>query len=286
MSAQSIEIVEKGTFLDFFVIGDGNEIEGDHRPVMCHAKTEPSDKNAAAVKRVQAYVQSSASSSSRKSSVASVSTSASTDVSDCPSESASSPRSRGSSKGQLWADITEDEATSISTSAPIDVRKLPPKESAVGAKSLKSEDTRTTLMLRNVPNDYNRDMFLDMLDDECLAGEYDFVYFPMDFHTGSGLGYAFVNFTSHEEALRAWQLLDNFSDWQVPSTKTCEVRWSTPVQGYKANVQRYRNSPMMHHQVPDVYKPVVFSNGLRAEYPAPKKPIKYMPAKKVSKNRK
>jgi RNA recognition motif-containing protein len=186
----------------------------------------------------------------------------------------------------LWADITEDEAASISTSAPIDVRKLPPKESAVGAKSLKSEDTRTTLMLRNVPNDYNRDMFLNMLDDECLAGEYDFVYFPMDFQTGSGLGYAFVNFTSHEEALRAWQLLDNFSDWQVPSTKTCEVRWSTPVQGYKANVQRYRNSPMMHHQVPDVYKPVVFSNGLRAEYPAPKKPIKYMPAKKVSKSRK
>merc|ERR1712187_179105 len=143
-------------------------------------------------------------------------------------------------------------------------------ESAVGAKSLKSEHTKTTLMLRNVPNDYNRDMFLNMLDDECLAGEYDFVYFPMDFQTGSGLGYAFVNFTSHEEALRAWQLLDNFSDWQVPST----------------NVQRYRNSPMMHHQVPDLYKPVVFSNGVRAEYPAPKKPIKYMPAKKVSKNRK
>merc|ERR1712048_367710 len=180
-------------------------------------------KKAAAVKSISAYVQSSASSLSRKSPSsslspvladdgASVSTSASDDVSDCLSESASSPRSQGSSKGQSWADITEDEATSISTSAPMDVRKLPPKESAVGAKSLKSEDTRTTLMLRNVPNDYNRDMFLNMLDDECLAGEYDFVYFPMDFQTGSGLGYAFVNFTSHEEALRAWQLLDNYSD--------------------------------------------------------------------------
>merc|ERR1712019_274092 len=86
------------------------------------------------------------------------------------SESASSPRSQGSSKGQSWADVTDDEATSISTSAPADVRKLPPKDSAVGARSLKNEDTRTTLMLRNLPNDYNRDMFLDMLDDECLAG--------------------------------------------------------------------------------------------------------------------
>merc|ERR1712048_199527 len=177
----------------------------------------------------------------------------------------------------MGADITDDEAKSISTSAP--------EDSAVGAKSLKNEDTRTTLMLRNLPNDYNRDMFLKMLDDESLTGEYDFVYFPIDFQTGSGLGYAFVNFTSHEEALRAWHLLDNCKNWFVPSTKTCEVRWSMPVQGLKANVQRYRNSPLMHQQVPDSYKPMVFSNGLRVEYPAPKKPIKFMPAKKVSKKR-
>jgi len=167
----------------------------------------------------------------------------------------------------------------------VDVRKPPPKEVKSGATGSKNVDARTTLMLRNLPNDYNREMFLNMLDDECLAGEFDFVYFPVDFKTGSGLGYAFVNFTSHEEALRAWQLLDNYSDWFVPSTKTCEVRWSTPVQGFKANVQRYLNSPLMHHQVPDMYKPIVFSNGLRAEYPAPKKPIKYMPAKKASKIR-
>lgn len=135
-------------------------------------------------------------------------------------------------------------------------------------------------MLRNLPNDYDRELFLEMLDDECLAGEYDFVYFPVDFKTGSGLGYAFVNFTSHEEALRAWQLLDAFNDWVVPSTKVCEVRWSSPVQGLQSNVQRYRNSPLMHPQVPDSYKPVIFSDGVRIEYPAPKKPIKYVPIKK------
>merc|ERR1712232_302589 len=114
----------------------------------------------------------------------------------------------------------------------------------------------------------------------------DFVYLPVDFHTGSGLGYAFVNFTTHEEALRAWQLLHGYKDWLVPSTKTCEVRWSGSVQGLKANVQRYQDSPVMHHLVPDAYKPIVFSNGVRAEYPAPKKPIKYMPMKKGAKHRK
>lgn len=141
-------------------------------------------------------------------------------------------------------------------------------------------------MVRNLPNDYNREMFLAVLDDECLAGEYDFVYYPADFHTGSGLGYAFVNFTSHDEALRAWQLLNGYKDWLVPSAKVCEVSWSGPVQGLKANVQRYRDSPVMHHQVPDAYKPMVFLNGVRAEFPAPKKPIKHMPMKKATKHRK
>merc|ERR1719450_75723 len=123
-------------------------------------------------------------------------------------------------------------------------------------------------MLHNLPNDYNRELFLDMLDGECPAGAYAFVYFP-----------------SHEEAVRAWQSLDGFKDWVVGSTKVCEVRWSNPVQGLTANVQRYRNSPLMHEKVPDSYKPVVFSNGVRVEYPAPKKPIKYFPGKKVSKHR-
>jgi len=149
----------------------------------------------------------------------------------------------------------------------------------------KKDDAKTTLMLCNLPNDYDRDMFLQMLDGIHLVREYDFVYFPMDFHTRSGLGYAFVNFTSHKGALRAWQLLDGYKEWFVASTKVCEVRWCTPTQGLQANVQRYRNSPLMHHKVPDMYKPMVFSNGARVEYPAPKKPIKHMPAQKPSKHR-
>jgi RNA recognition motif-containing protein len=142
-------------------------------------------------------------------------------------------------------------------------------------------DKRTTLMLRNVPNDYNREMFLHLMDTEGLAGTYDFAYFPVDFKTGSGLGYAFVNFISHQEALRAWQCLHGYNDWFVPSAKTCDVCWSNPVQGLKANIDRYRDSPVMHHHVPDLYKPVVLTNGVRAPFPPPKKPIKCMPVKKI-----
>lgn len=42
------------------------------------------------------------------------------------------------------------------------------------------EEGRTTVMLRNVPNDYTRQMLLDMLDDEGFKALYDFVYLPID----------------------------------------------------------------------------------------------------------
>jgi len=262
MCLQTIKAIEKRTFLEFVDVG---EDAGEHGPLMCRAKTEPVthfnvvDITVPVQKQVPVVADS------------------------C--ESSSTPKSTASTAAPSWADITDDDASSI-TSSSADVRNCPSKDVTGETRGLKKADARTTLMLRNLPNDYNRDMFLNMLDDECLAGEYDFVYFPVDFQTGSGLGYAFVNFTSHEEAVRAWELLDGYKDWFVGSTKVCEVRWSTPVQGLKANVQRYRNSPLMHHHVPDAYKPMVFSNGARMEYPAPKKPIKYMPAKKPSKHRK
>jgi len=263
MFLQNVQVVEKRTFLEFSEIEDAG-VEEEHRLLMRRARSEPAQKNRVANR------------------LATIAKEVPTAVHSC--ESSSTPRSSVSTDAPSWADVTDDDASSISTCATAEAPKSPSKEVAAATRQ-QNEDTRTTLMLRNLPNDYNRELFLDMLDEECLAGEYDFVYFPVDFQTGSGLGYAFVNFTSHEEAVRAWQLLDGFKDWVVGSTKVCEARWSNPVQGLTANVQRYRNSPVMHDKVPDSYKPVVFSNGVRVEYPAPKKPIKYYPGKKVSKHR-
>jgi len=151
------------------------------------------------------------------------------------------------------------------------------RDSAGGRKGHQNDDKRTTLMLRNLPNDYNREVFLQFLDSEGHAGKYDFVYFPVDFKTGSGLGYAFVNFLSHGKAMHAWKSLNGYRAWCVPSVKVCDVCWSNPVQGFRANVDRYRNSPVMHEDVPEEFKPAVFSNGCRAPFPKPRKPSKRMP---------
>lgn len=135
-------------------------------------------------------------------------------------------------------------------------------------------DDRTTLMFRNLPNNYNRSTLLNMLDSEGLKGTYNLVYLPTDFRNFAGFGYAFVNFASHAEAKQAKLTFQGFSRWRVPSRKTCDVVWSGPVQGLQAHTERYRNSPVMHDSVPDEYKPAVFVEGVRVPFPAPTKRIR------------
>jgi hypothetical protein len=130
-------------------------------------------------------------------------------------------------------------------------------------------DSRTTVMLRNLPNNYTRPMVLHLLDTEGFKGKYDFFYLPIDFKTNACLGYAFINLTSAAMVDTFWQTFDGFSRWVLPSRKVCGVTWSSPHQGLEAHVDRYRNSPVMHSSVPEEYRPLVFVGGQRVPFPGP-----------------
>merc|ERR1712087_222291 len=54
-----------------------------------------------------------------------------------------------------------------------------PSRSVVGAEVPDLESCAVTL--RNVPQDYSRDMVSDMLNREGFDGTYDFLYLPFDF---------------------------------------------------------------------------------------------------------
>ena len=69
-----------------------------------------------------------------------------------------------------------------------------------------SEDKRTTLMIKNIPNKYTQQMLLDTVDEYC-RGSYDFFYLPIDFKNKCNVGYAFVNMTSPAGII---PLLDRF----------------------------------------------------------------------------
>jgi len=141
---------------------------------------------------------------------------------------------------------------------------------AVRPKS--TSDVRlTTVMMRNIPNNFNRDFLIELINSAGFSNTYDLVYLPVDFKSRVGLGYAFVNFERHADAEQFRTHFDGFENWSVQSKKVCKVSWSDALQGLEDNIERYRNCPVMHDSVPDEFKPVLFQNGKRIPFPAPTK---------------
>lgn len=144
----------------------------------------------------------------------------------------------------------------------------------VSLERLTQAPQRTTVMLRNLPNNYTREMLLKLIDSAGFAGKYDFLYLPTDFTSLAGLGYAFVNCTNPADATRLWEHFDGFSDWGLQSSKVCTVAWSNPHQGLDEHIKRYRDSPVMHPSVPDDCKPALFGpSGMRLAFPPPTRTI-------------
>merc|ERR1719469_545856 len=134
---------------------------------------------------------------------------------------------------------------------------------SVGFAGGSSESSWTTVMLRNLPNNYTREMLMDLMAKEGFGNAYNFLYLPIDFKTQAALGYAFVNLTHPSVAEQFWKVFDGFSRWSVPSRKLCLVSWCEPTQGLESHIHRYRNSPVNHDSVPDEYKPVLLQDGVR-----------------------
>jgi len=134
------------------------------------------------------------------------------------------------------------------------------------------DENKTTIMMRHLPNNYTREMVVQLLNDHNFKGKYDFVYLPYDFSRDfsnpANYGYAFINFVSNEEARRAWSEFSKFDHWiSSASKKVCDVDWS-PLQGKDEHVKRYRDSSVMHHEVPDCYKPAIYDqNGNQMQFP-------------------
>ncbi|XP_066315586.1 protein terminal ear1-like [Miscanthus floridulus] len=131
-------------------------------------------------------------------------------------------------------------------------------------------DTRTTVMIRNIPNKYSQKLLLNMLDNHCIqsnewiaaSGEgqpfssYDFVYLPIDFNNKCNVGYGFVNLTSPEATVRLYKAFHK-QPWEVyNSRKICQVTYAR-VQGLEALKEHFKNSKFPCDS--DEYLPVAFS---------------------------
>ncbi|XP_017245680.2 protein terminal ear1 homolog [Daucus carota subsp. sativus] len=109
---------------------------------------------------------------------------------------------------------------------------------------------KTSVMMRNIPNQYKRDDLMEFIDKFCLENnmQYDFLYLPMDFKRHNNKGYAFINFTKASHA-RVFQDLMNGYKWgwvhlrncNFKSSKTCEIAWAK-IQGKNGLVRHFSNS--------------------------------------------
>ncbi|KAJ0037699.1 hypothetical protein Pint_23596 [Pistacia integerrima] len=131
------------------------------------------------------------------------------------------------------------------------------------------KDSRTTVMIKNIPNKYSQKLLLNMLDNHCIhcneqiaegddqpLSSYDFVYLPIDFNNKCNVGYGFVNMTSPEATLRLYKAF-HLQNWEVfNSRKICEVTYAR-VQGLEALKEHFKNSKFPSEM--DHYLPVVFS---------------------------
>lgn len=153
-----------------------------------------------------------------------------------------------------------------------------------GAVDVNGDAVKTTVVLRGIPRNLARDDVQSLLDQEGFAHSYDFLYLPHNFSTQTSFGYAFVNFINEDVAQRFFAEFSGFGDRRIDDASTAETSWSVGQQGFAAQVERFRNSPVMHSSVPETMQPVIFRDGVRLPFPAPTAAIKAPRLRKNSVN--
>jgi len=139
-------------------------------------------------------------------------------------------------------------------------------------------DSHTTLRLTYLPPNLKREHLVTLLHlKACFL--YDLIYVPRDMRKQNppGLGYAFVNFLTSAAAKDASEKLEGFNAWKqlgsFTSPKVCKVKWGDR-QGLLNNIQFYRNSSVMHDDVPDECKPALYNGRIRVPFPPPEKKVR------------
>ncbi|XP_071733151.1 protein MEI2-like 2 isoform X2 [Rutidosis leptorrhynchoides] len=111
-------------------------------------------------------------------------------------------------------------------------------------KIMSGEDTRTTLMIKNIPNKYTSKMLLAAID-ETHKGTYDFVYLPIDFKNKCNVGYAFINMGSPSHIVSFYETFNGKKWEKFNSEKVASLAYGR-IQGKMALITHFQNSSLMN----------------------------------------
>ncbi|XP_074562116.1 protein MEI2-like 2 [Curcuma longa] len=111
-------------------------------------------------------------------------------------------------------------------------------------KIIMGEDTRTTIMIKNIPNKYTSKMLLAAID-ETHKGTYDFLYLPIDFKNKCNVGYAFINMASPSHIVSFYEAFNGKRWEKFNSEKVASLAYAR-IQGRPALVAHFQNSSLMN----------------------------------------
>lgn len=109
---------------------------------------------------------------------------------------------------------------------------------------LHGEDSRTTLMLKNIPNKYTSKMLLTTID-ENHRGTYDFIYLPIDFKNKCNMGYAFINMIDPQQIVPFYKAF-NGKKWEKFNSEKVALLAYARIQGRQALIGHFQNSSLMN----------------------------------------
>ncbi|KAF9671782.1 hypothetical protein SADUNF_Sadunf12G0084400 [Salix dunnii] len=154
---------------------------------------------------------------------------------------------------------------------------------------LRGEDSRTTLMIKNIPNKYTSKMLLAAIDDHC-RGTYDFIYLPIDFKASDffvgstsyilsldaqcrymynkcNVGYAFINMIDPQQIIPFHKVFDGKKWEKFNSEKVAYLAYAR-IQGKAALIAHFQNSSLMNED--KRCRPILFhTDGPNAGDPEP-----------------
>ncbi|CAL0330065.1 unnamed protein product [Lupinus luteus] len=119
---------------------------------------------------------------------------------------------------------------------------------------LRGEDSRTTLMIKNIPNKYTSKMLLVAIDEHC-RGSYDFLYLPIDFKNKCNVGYAFINMTDPAQIIPFHQAFNGKKWEKFNSEKVASLAYGR-IQGKDSLIAHFQNSSLMNED--KRCRPIIF----------------------------
>lgn len=147
------------------------------------------------------------------------------------------------------------------------------EEQAASTPAAPAAPLPTTLLLKHLWSSCTTQELAEFLDSLGFIGCYDFLYVPANLRESRAFGFAFVNMVSHLAALVLKERFDGYLAKE--GADALAVQWCDAHQGLAAQIERYRESPIMHEDVPDRFKPMLFQGGRRQPFPPPTRPIQF-----------